>query len=231
METAPPADNVEWAERWRVFGDIFERAAVEMGGASAVRFEHELLFCLLGGHGITYELALSASRVLAPIKVFSDQRSDHDLATRVRHELMQPQFEPRRQDGSLRRYRFPDSKSRLITSARTWVRAAHPVQTLRSMRTQREHRDFLCGCPGVGPKTASWLLRNLGLGDELAIIDVHVLRALTGTNRIGSVRLPRDYELIEKAFLAWCAELGASPPAFDLFVWEAQRGVNTASYA
>jgi hypothetical protein len=36
--------------------------------------------------------------------------------------------------------------------------------------------------------------------------------------------MPRDYEAVEQAFLMWCHELDAAPAAFDLFVWEWQRG-------
>ena len=32
------------------------------------------------------------------------------------------------------------------------------------------------------------------------------------------------YEEIETAFLDWCRELSAPPAAFDLFIWELQRG-------
>ena len=62
---------------------------------------------------------------------------------------------------------------------------------------ERVRRELLCGCPGFGYKTASWLLRNLGLGRGLAIIDVHVLRALADERRLVDVRLPRDYARVE----------------------------------
>ena len=90
----------------------------------------------------------------------------------------------------------------------------------------KARRRFLSECPGVGYKTASWLLRNLGLGDELAIIDIHVLRALVGAKRIpDGIQMPKDYDVAEEAFLAWCDELGAPPAGFDLFVWHWQRGI------
>ena len=77
----------------------------------------------------------------------------------------------------------------------------------------------------MGFKSASWLLRNIGLGSELAIIDVHVLRALLNAKRIpDDAQVPKDYELAEEAFLAWCDELNAPSEAFDLFVWHWQRG-------
>jgi thermostable 8-oxoguanine DNA glycosylase len=72
-------------------------------------------------------------------------------------------------------------------------------------------------------------LRNIGLGDDLAIVDVHLLRALRSAGRVPDVKLPRDYELAESAFLDWCSDLDAPPPAFDFFVWAWQRGTLQAT--
>jgi thermostable 8-oxoguanine DNA glycosylase len=76
----------------------------------------------------------------------------------------------------------------------------------------------------VGPKTASWVLRNVGLGNDLAILDVHILRALEQSGRIAEYRLPRDYAYAESVFLQWSEDIGAPPAAFDLFLWEFGRG-------
>jgi thermostable 8-oxoguanine DNA glycosylase len=68
------------------------------------------------------------------------------------------------------------------------------------------------------------VLRNVGLGEEFAILDVHILRALEQSGRIGVYHLPRDYERVEFAFLSWSAELGAPSAAFDLLLWQLGRG-------
>jgi N-glycosylase/DNA lyase len=185
----------------------------------------EALFCLLGGHGVPYELALSATRRLLVLDLFSPAWNPRTLEERLRRELSAPQFEPRRRDGELRRYRYPKRKASLLVAARAWLLQEAPVlNRLRAVDDERVRRELLCGCPGFGYKTASWLLRNLGLGRGLAIIDVHVLRALADERRLVDVRLPRDYARVEAAFLSWCEELNASPAAFDLFLWEWQRG-------
>lgn len=156
--------------------------------------------------------------------------TDHELQRRLLSELGQPQFEPRRVDGSLRRYRFPVRKAELIVRARQWLMSqGNLMGTLVSLESDRERRRLVCECPGVGPKTASWLLRNLGLATDLAILDVHVIRALKSTGRINEARLPRDYESIELIFLDWCREMEAPAAAFDLFLWEWQRGSLTVA--
>lgn len=98
------------------------------------------------------------------------------------------------------------------------------MKELIAIADERERRRLLCECPGVGPKSASWVLRNVGLASQLAILDIHVTRALQAAGRIAGARLPRDYEIVEIAFLRWCRDLAAPPPAFDLFLWEWQRG-------
>jgi thermostable 8-oxoguanine DNA glycosylase len=115
----------------------------------------------------------------------------------------------------------------LLRQADDWLREHAPgglLQRLLAIPEETDRRTWVCGCPGVGPKTASWLLRNIGLGERLAIIDVHLLRALQASGRAGSWRLPEHYLQLEQAFLDWSASLSAHPAAFDLFLWEYQRG-------
>ena len=213
-------------DAWRIVADLYCDAIRPYGFSASPELEEELLFCLLGGFGVTYEHGRSATDIISSLDPFSDGWRDDELFDALALTLMQPQFEPRRQDGSLRRYRFPRHKASMIVNARRWLREnATLSERLHTMDSCRERRDLLSDCPGVGLKTASWVLRNLGLGAELAIIDTHVLRALSDSGRVPeTVRLPRDYEVAEKAFLKWCDELDAPPAAFDLFVWDWQRG-------
>jgi thermostable 8-oxoguanine DNA glycosylase len=220
-----PGSYANWAALWRDYAADYERAVIELRPSDEDALYDELLFCLLSGHGVPFELALSAARHLAAFSVFSRRRTDSELRDLVLAELSRPQFEPRRKDGNFRRFRYPMRKTGLIVCARPWLLdQGRLYDRLRSIPDERARRTFLTACPGVGPKTASWLLRNAGLAHELAVLDVHVLRAMDNQGRLGSLRLPRDYERIEKAFLAWCRELQASPAAFDLFLWEVQRG-------
>ena len=149
------------------------------------------------------------------MRPFSSGWNDDDLRRAISSLLDQARFEPPRPDGSLRKYRFPNRKASLIIEARRWLAAHSPLWDIfNSLPTAKARRQLLCDCPGFGLKTASWLLRNLGLGEDLAIIDIHLVRALTDAGRIEDVRMPRDYELAEEAFLQWCHELdtfGAPP--------------------
>ena len=211
---------------WRIVDDLYLTAVQQPIVVESVEVETELLFCLMGGFGITYEHGQSAAKVIWQLRPFSEEWDDHDLFKALSDALMQPQFGPAKADGACRRYRFPLQKASTIVKVRNWLNCNGPLhQRLPEMGSCRERRRFLSGCPGMGLKTASWLLRNLGMGADLATIDIHVTRALSEAGRIpANIRMPRDYEVVEDAFLGWCQELDASPAAFDLFVWHWQRG-------
>jgi thermostable 8-oxoguanine DNA glycosylase len=212
-----------WAPVWarhahRYQGTLPARRA----GETALR--KELIFCLLGGHGVTYELALSAMEAVSALEPFDERWTPGRLRRALHRELTKPQFGPRRPDGSMRRYRFPTRKARLITDAVFWVRSQGGIRAgLATCETEAHRRSWLCGCPGVGMKTSSWILRNCGWARRLAIIDVHLLRALDEAQLVYDPRLPRDYELVEQVYLDWADRLGACPAALDLFLWEVQR--------
>ena len=211
---------------WRVVSDLYSDAVPRRMSSTEQELRDELLFCLLGGFGVAYEHNRSAAGIIPDLDPFSEDWLNEELRENVVRALMLPQFEPRKLDGNLRRYRFPRSKASAIVRARQWLFENAPLfDRLSAISKAKDHRELICECSGIGLKTASWILRNLGLGSDLAIVDIHVLRALSDSRRVPhTIRLPRDYEVAEGAFLKWCAELDASPAAFDLFVWHWQRG-------
>lgn len=217
-----------WSAAWLEHGASYrarQNAAIEADDELCRR---EVLFCLLGGHAVSYELARSAAAVLYERGIFGDCPRKGDRLQRYIQDLLgRAWYEPRRADGKGRRYRYPKRKAELLRRADDWFALAAPGGLLR--RLQRidgdyARREWLCGCPGIGPKTASWLLRNLGFGADVAILDVHILRALEQSGRLGAYRLPRDYDQIEGVFLRWAEEVGAPAAAFDLLLWELGRG-------
>ncbi len=216
--------GVDWGAIWIEFGCAFEKRSRILAGSTEDDLRRELIFCLLGGHAVPYELARSSADVVSTVGVFDAERDDAELLALLERELSTPQFLPRRVDGSLRRYRYPRRKAQLLVACRAWVNGLDSLrEALLGASGERARRELLCRCPGVGPKSASWMLRNCGLGENLAILDVHVLRAMASAGRLEPASLPRDYDRVEAAFLAWCHELGASAGAFDLLLWEFSR--------
>lgn len=212
-------------QAWVACADLFTEAVTRSVTPTEASFQRELLFCLLGGFGVSFEMAASASAVIDCLEPYAAHWSSDNLSDRIEQELRLPQFEPRTAAGGLRRYRFPARKAQTVARSVDWIRSTGPVvERLVLIEDEHRRRTLLEECPGVGPKTGSWILRNLGLASSLAILDVHVVRALESCGRVADPSLPRDYLAVEEAFLTWCRELDALPAAFDLFLWEWQRG-------
>lgn len=225
MPPTPLAPNeAGWLDSWHALRGNYESAAARPT-ASEAALRQELCFCLLGGHAVSYELARSATDVVMALDPFSPDWSAGELCRAIEGELSAAKFDPRRRDGSLRRFRFPARKAALLSGAAVWVGAGAGLGAeLRRRMGEDQRREWLCRCPGIGPKSASWFLRNTGYAVDLAILDVHILRAMRDAGRLGNLELPRDYLLVEARFRTWCEEIGASVAAFDLFLWEWQRG-------
>jgi N-glycosylase/DNA lyase len=62
-------------------------------------------------------------------------------------------------------------------------------------------RDRLLDLPGIGPKTASWIVRNHLDSDDVAIIDVHLHRACVMMNVFEAKSDPaKEYFSLEALF-------------------------------
>ncbi|HEY5286719.1 MAG TPA: hypothetical protein VIJ50_06415 [Solirubrobacteraceae bacterium] len=221
MDLRLAAPDVYWKHAWDIAGDRYPRASLPTTAGGEARIRRELLFCLLGGHAVSYELNESAADVLWRRGVF---RHWHATTARLESELSRPQFEPRRSDGTPRRYRYPARKARLLTEAARWLSQTGPLfSALLLRKSERARRALLCECPGMGPKSASWLLRNCGMAARLAILDVHVLRVMRESGRIDGTTKRDTYNKLEQTFVTWCDDLGADPAGFDLLLWEWSR--------
>jgi thermostable 8-oxoguanine DNA glycosylase len=217
--------HADWELMRLAFAQAYDELVVPGPPAGEIELRRELLFCLLGGHGITFELSLSAVQVVEKLDVFGPGHDANALQEELFAVLSDRRYGPPRTNGALRRYRFPARKAALITQARSWLLATGSLSRNLALRScERERRSWLIGCPGLGPKSASWMLRNTGWAHELAILDIHVLRAMADAEIISDVRLPGDYEVVERRFLDWCSRLDVAPGVFDLFLWEWQRG-------
>jgi N-glycosylase/DNA lyase len=217
------SEEPAWWAAWVERADRYVNS-VQRPGAGEDEIRSELLFCLLGGHGITYELAESAWERLVELGCLSYDWDLAELTELLERELARPQFRPVKRDGSLRRYRYPRSRAHLVVEALHWLKRVGPLQAaLKDIHTEHERRKLLCQCPGIGPKTASWILRNSGYASELAVLDIHILRAMDRAGRRPPGRLPQAYQIIEDAFLVWCRELAVPAAALDLFLWEWER--------
>ena len=171
----------------------------------------ELAACLLGGYGMPAELGLAAYRRLRDRGLLGTVPT----VTALEAALSEPFVTAR---GVTRRYRFPRQKARYLAGSLQAIQKANPPDSDLALR------DLLLELPGIGPKTASWVVRNHRASNAVAIIDVHILRA---GRHVGlfpvSWHPQRHYFQLEAAFLDFAAALDVPASLLDALIWDYMR--------
>lgn len=213
---------VEWGEEWEVGSAAFwvgvARAEQARSFALGRTLREEVVVCMLGGWRVAGPVGVAAFEALRRSGVLDGSAPSEEAVETALSEVLTS-------DGRvLGRYPFPAQRGRRIAAAL----AAFDADGLGWLLPDGDHRslrDRLCGLPGVGPKTASWVVRNHLACDDVAIIDVHVQRAgLSAGLFCPSWRLPRDYGLFETAFGRWASRGGVRASVLDTAVWAALAG-------
>ena len=177
----------------------------------------EVTACLLGGHGIPADIGLAAFRVIRDSGLL-DCEPDADALETVLSVPLQISGRDRPV-----RYRFARQRAQRISASLRVLGATTPPADPLQLRS------WLLELPGIGPKTASWIVRNRTACDEVAIIDIHVHRAgLSAGFFCPSWRLPRDYFLFETAFCRVAALGHVSAAALDACVWDQMQRLGRA---
>jgi N-glycosylase/DNA lyase len=103
------------------------------------------------------------------------------------------------------------------------------VERLLSM-SQLEARDYLWAfnLKGLGMKEVSHFLRNIGHGDDLAMLDSHIVDSLVDCGLLERYPSPyeisRHYETIEGKMRQWATRLGLSLGELDIVLWSSSTG-------
>lgn len=199
-----------WAEQTRRFG---EPPSYRLGESLA----EEVAACILGGHGIPAKVGLAAFASLRDAELLHPEADADAIAACLR--------EPLAISGRQRRvrYRFPSQRAARVSAALAILDAEPAPEEPFALR------DFLLGFPGIGPKTASWVVRNWTGCNGIAIIDIHVQRAGIGAGFFSPYwRLPRDYALFEKAFCEVARIGGVPTAALDACIWDQMQALGRA---
>jgi len=80
---------------------------------------------------------------------------------------------------------------------------------------------------GMAHKEASHFLRNIGFGDEIAILDRHILRNLVRLGVIDEIPktiTPKRYKDIESKMIRYCKKIDLPMDEFDLLLWYLEAG-------
>ena len=131
----------------------------------------------------------------------------------------------------LKEVRFGDSKARYIVEARNMFSRDGRLELkprIASFYNPFELREWLVeNVKGLGYKEASHFLRNIGLGEEFAILDRHILRNL---NRLGVIpEIPttitkKRYLEMEEKLRRFAKEIGIPMADLDLLFWSKETG-------
>jgi len=170
----------------------------------------EVSACLLGGYGIPAELGIAAFHRLRDIGLLQGKPEAHDLEAALSMPLPM--------GSGLRRYRFARSKAACLAGALRGLSNVDPALP------DRELRDSLVSLPGIGPKTASWVVRNMRCSDQVAIIDIHIARAGRIAGFFSQAWDPaRHYTAMEDAFLRFAGAIEVRASVLDNLMWDHMR--------
>lgn len=217
--------NVRWGEPWALFTPAYWLSQFWMAGLGDAEcspyharggLAEEVVFCMLGGFGITAELATAAF----------EKCKDEGLISRLEVnvepwvKLLQ---QPLHVNGRVQRYRYPNQKARYIAAAMGYLR-----NNALEHCSGRKLRDALLEVDGIGPKTAGWIARNYADADDVAILDIHLIRACTICGIFTPEhRVERDYMIMEDKFLSFCRALDVRPAVIDCLIWDQMRALGS----
>lgn len=191
----------------------------------------ELALCVLSSN-VPYEMAKSAHSHLNHVGLLDIPDVVKMCAEkRIAQELSKPICLPKRKNGMLRRYRFPNCRAASIAEAgRLFYCDSSGIQSLLSRFTDEvDARDFFAeNVPGIGLKEASNFLRNVGFSNSLAIVDSHILSFMQGAYLIGMDTFDgsskKSYAQVEQVLRDVSERNGLNLSVLDLAIWDYMRG-------
>lgn len=196
---APVKDQIE--TRLGEFRKIWEKASDE-------ELFRELVFCLLTPQ--------------------SKAKVCWKAVLRLTRKSMIAEGEPCRIQEELFGVRFNKRKAEYICLARKTFSSSSLRSTLQRFDSPFAAREWLVeNVLGLGYKEASHFLRNISLGEDLAILDRHILKNLTLLGVIEEVPSSlsrKTYLDIERRMTEFSNQIGIPMGQLDLLLWYKEAG-------
>ncbi|HOT44855.1 MAG TPA: N-glycosylase/DNA lyase [Spirochaetota bacterium] len=126
--------------------------------------------------------------------------------------------------------RFKNNKSSYILEARDFfmTKGNSLRRILCDLKDGAGRREWLVkNVKGLGYKEASHFLRNIGLGDSIAILDRHILRSMESLGLIEGIPVslsPRLYFELEAKLRAFAVRVGIPLDHLDFVLWYMETG-------
>jgi thermostable 8-oxoguanine DNA glycosylase len=193
-----------WA--YQVFAKRLEGKSINYRLGNSLK--EEVGACLLGGHGIPAQIGLAAYEYVKQQGAFSGGAPSEE-------EFLNWLKQPMVIEGRFLHYRFAKQKARYLAAAMLKLDSESPP-----ISSGQEFRNWLLNIPGVGLKTASWIARNWLDADDVAILDIHILRAgVLGGFFAKHLTVERNYLELEKQFIEFSRALQVRPSELDAVIW------------
>ena len=127
--------------------------------------------------------------------------------------------------------RFKNNKSRYLVKLRELMTRngkLQPKKILSKVEDTFEKRKWILkNVKGMGMKEANHVLRNLGFGENIAILDRHILRNLKALNVIDEIPktiTEKKYYEIEEKMREYSKYSGIKMDELDLVLWYKEAG-------
>lgn len=222
--------HLRWDSASRLFTPAFWRhqhwAHIELKPVAHNRYRlgnnllEETMGCLLGGYGLKAESSMAYFALMKHLGTF--ERCPSDV-----NELFEILRTPVVINQKPRRYRFWKTKGLAMYD----ILKNHfdrIIEIEKNFKCPYALRDEMCRLPGIGMKTASWIARNWLDSDSIAVIDVHILRALSVLGFQCPKTMTRDsYLSAEFEFIGLARSLQIPSQTLDLVMWSRMRDMSS----
>jgi len=131
----------------------------------------------------------------------------------------------------LKNVRFKNKKAEYIVEARKifFKDGKLSIKSLiKNFKNPLDLREYIVKkIKGIGYKEASHFLRNIGFGENIAILDRHILKNLKNygvIKEIPKTLTRKKYLEIEKKYIEFSKKLNIRPDELDLILWAKETG-------
>lgn len=216
-ELSRSLSDIDWEEAGRLYTKSYWEVQYYLVKHETYSYKlgsnllEEIVACLLGGYGLKAEMGLLAFHRMRNLRLIRPKVSLSEIESAI--------CRPFSLNGKKVHYRFPHQKAKYIYSFLQREDIDEFENTYGCAL-----RNKLMSVNGIGPKTASWIARNFGNCEDVAIVDIHIYRAgrLAGfIDRNWDIQ--RDYFKIEESFLNFCNSINASPSIMDSIMWNQMK--------
>jgi N-glycosylase/DNA lyase len=192
---------------------------------------YELVACILGSQ-TKYELAQAFTKHLrnSHILDFETMKNDYYCFEKTLFEALSQKIVFSVNDLMVnQKYRYPRSKANYIrrTGERIYENSSIKDMLIEYKDPFNTRSLLISKTVGIGPKQASLFLRNIGYSDNLAILDVHVLRYMSLMNlfsySVKNTGISSIYQQLENVLRKYAEYLNTKLSNLDLAIWIVMR--------